>query len=105
MTLDELVLAAREISLDDHKTLTQLSLKVAEECGELAEAVLSYTEAPGNKYKGLAVEHVAEEAVDTMIVAWAVLFKIGVSDSAIATLVRRKLTKWDNNNHNRATPE
>ena len=41
----------KEITYQDKKTLSERALKLSEETGEVAEAVLSYTNACGCSYK------------------------------------------------------
>lgn len=78
----------------EEKDLTQLALKTSEETGELAQAVLSVTGAPGCKYKGKTHMDVVEEAVDVILCASATMFKTGISHLIIAKMFRTKLDAW-----------
>jgi NTP pyrophosphatase (non-canonical NTP hydrolase) len=92
------------LSLRDQKTLQEKALKVSEECGELAEAVLSYTDAHGCQYKGKTREQVIEEATDVITVAFSILCEIGQTDLPYLTygnmwniddIWSKKLDKWE----------
>ncbi|MBO0346920.1 MazG-like family protein [Roseibium sp. CAU 1637] len=87
-----------ELTAKDTKTLQERALKLCEEAGEVAQAVLSATGAPGSTYKKLELADVREEAVDTMIVALAVLAQASDSDemfqAELTRLLSLKVGKW-----------
>ncbi|MFD1695689.1 MazG-like family protein [Roseibium aestuarii] len=87
-----------ELTANDTKTLQERALKLCEEAGEVAQAVLSATGAPGSAYKGLDLADVREEAVDVIIVALAVLAQASESEEAfkrdLERLVSTKVAKW-----------
>ncbi|WP_417694383.1 MazG-like family protein [Roseibium sp.] len=87
-----------ELTAKDTKTLQERALKLCEEAGEVAQAVLSATGAPGSTYKKLELVDVREEAVDTMIVALAVLAQASDSDemfqAELTRLLSLKVGKW-----------
>ncbi len=62
-----------ELTKTDPKSLQERALKLSEEAGELAQAVLSVTNAPGSAYKNHSIDDVREEAVDAAIVALSLL--------------------------------
>ncbi|WP_417667661.1 MazG-like family protein [Roseibium sp.] len=82
----------------DPKTLQERALKLCEEAGEVAQAVLSATGAPGSAYKGLSMADVREEAADALIVAMAVLAQACDSremfEMELTRLVSEKCAKW-----------
>lgn len=86
------------LSRSDPKTLQERTLKLCEEAGEVAQAVLSATGAPGSGYKGLTLLDVREEAVDAAIVALAILAQAcpdeETFDAEWQRLVREKCAKW-----------
>lgn len=88
----------------DDKTLVERTLKLSEECGEVAEAVLSSESAPGCAYKGKTKEDIAEECMDVIIMAASTLIHAlspgGTMDKIERTmdeLLEKKLTKWETN--------
>ncbi|WP_417687032.1 MazG-like family protein [Roseibium sp.] len=87
-----------DLTAADPKTLQERALKLCEEAGEVAQAVLSATGAPGTAYKGLSVADVREEAVDTIIVAMAVLAQASDSrdffEAEFERLILQKCQKW-----------
>lgn len=87
-----------ELTQADPKTLQERALKLAEESGELAQAVLSATGAPGSAYKSQTLEDVREEAADAAIVALSVLAQACSSkqefEQELARLMAEKCAKW-----------
>lgn len=89
----------REISAVTHKSegksTQELALKTSEECGELAQAVLSVTGAPGCGYKNKTWDDVEEEAVDVIICAFATAFKgSNLPPDRLLPIFERKIMKW-----------
>lgn len=88
-----------ELTQSDAKTLPERALKLAEEAGEVAQAVLSATGAPGSAYKGLSLADVREEAADAAIVALSILAQTCDDDIMFKTELDRLLTekcaKWE----------
>ena len=83
-----------EISKNEKKSLIERALKLSEETGEVAEAVLSTLAVPGCEYKEKTMESVIEEAVDVIIVAGSIIEEAGVSEKFIAKMFELKLDKW-----------
>lgn len=78
----------------ERKTMQELALKTSEECGELAQAVLSVTGAAGCGYKNKTFDDVDEEAVDTIICAFATAFKHSKNPNRLMKVFEKKMTKW-----------
>jgi len=81
----------------DPKSLQQFALKLCEESGEVAQAVLSCEGAPGCAHKGKTVEDVIEEACDCIITACAVIYRAEkgkVDEDHLLRTIRYKLDKW-----------
>lgn len=79
----------------DQKTLLQRTLKLSEETGELAAAVIQNDGAHGTEYKDKpTIMDIGEEAVDCIIVAASVLAHIGLNDEDIQKIYSRKMNKW-----------
>ncbi|EOH97962.1 MazG nucleotide pyrophosphohydrolase domain-containing protein [Enterococcus pallens] len=88
--LDEIFRTAEK----EQKNEQQLVLKLMEEVGETAQALLSSQKAPGSEYKMLTTEDVKEEIADTLLVAFALLHKLGTSNEQLQDLLETKLAKW-----------
>lgn len=82
------------LSLSNKKSLEQIVLKLSEETGELAQALLSYRSASGSEYKNLGSEDVKEECVDVVIVALSMFYKMGGTDEEFAQIFDKKVQKW-----------
>ena len=87
-----------ELTQADPKSLPERALKLSEEAGELAQAVLSVTKAPGSAYKNHTLADVREEAVDAAIVALSVLAHASSSEeefqAELNRLMNEKCAKW-----------
>ncbi|WP_269585598.1 MazG-like family protein [Roseibium sp. Sym1] len=87
-----------DLTQKDPKTLQERALKLAEEAGELAQAVLSATGAPGSGYKNRTLADVREEAADAAIVALSVLAQACDSreefEAELDRLMAEKCAKW-----------
>ena len=94
-TMEELIDRIIQVSSEkEGKTAMQLILKLMEESGEVAEALLSYEKACGCAYKEKTLEDVGEEAVDVLLVILAFMTRIGMTKEQIKLVVETKLTKW-----------
>lgn len=94
---EELVRIVQEInrlSPQERKNLVELGLKLTEEVGELAEAILHNGDSPGSAYKDLGPGKVLEEGADVLLVTMTLLFKAGYSQEEIAAELDRKVGKW-----------
>ncbi|WP_413521992.1 MazG-like family protein [Brochothrix thermosphacta] len=89
-----LALAKRE-----PKTLEQMALKLAEETGEVAQAILSAGNSSGSVYKKLSMADAQEECVDVILVALALFEKLSAEDTAteatFSELLEKKTAKWE----------
>ena len=85
----------KHLSIKEPKTLEQMALKLSEESGEVAQAVLSYTKASGNQYKQLTTSDIKEECIDTLLVSLALYYKLADDpDTELPDLLNKKITKW-----------
>ena len=83
----------------DNKTLLERTLKLSEECGEVAEATLSYLKTNGSQYKEKQLEDVLEENLDVIMVAISnicQLYNYEPDSNKIQDLFDTKLQKWYN---------
>jgi len=77
-------------------------LKLSEESGELAQALLGITGNINASKSGLklfltreeAIEEAIEEAADVMINAFDIAFRLGADTDLIQTVLKRKTEKW-----------
>lgn len=87
-----------DLTRKDPKSLQERALKLVEEAGELAQAVLSATGAPGSAYKGHDLADVREEAADAAIVALSILAQASESredfEAELNRLMADKCAKW-----------
>ena len=65
-----------------------------EELGEVAEAILSVQGASGCAYKGKTLDDVREEAIDVILVIFALTAKLGMDEDEIKSIIKKKLIKW-----------
>lgn len=92
------ILKIIEDNPDKQKNLTEMTLKIGEEFGELAQKVLPFVGAGGTKYKGAPTEEeIVEEAIDVILAAWAVVYQFDMVDDAIDNMIDLKIKKWKNN--------
>lgn len=78
----------------DTKTLSQKGLKVAEEAGELASAILPYDNAAGTIHRFIAKEHILEEIADVYLTSISIAYDLGFTDEEFEAMVERKMEKW-----------
>lgn len=87
----------KELTLKDNKTLVERALKTSEECGELAQATLSYEKVNGTEYKELTQENVIEEAVDTLLCTISMMYHVDstFNEDKLNSIINEKLLKWE----------
>ena len=81
----------------DKKTLLERALKLSEEVGEVAQAMLSYSNACGCGYKKKSKEDLVEECLDVIIVASSIIsqsYDNDVDMETIKNIYNKKLSKW-----------
>lgn len=64
-----------ELSKANSKTTEEISLKMVEELGEIAEATLGYKKSSGSDYKGKGKEDILEELVDLQLIALSLMVR------------------------------
>lgn len=84
----------KQLSVENKKSLEQIALKLTEETGEVAQALLSYQKASGSEYKELGSEDVKEECVDVVIVALSLFYKLNGDDAEFNRIFDKKVDKW-----------
>lgn len=79
----------------DPKSLIERGLKLAEETGEVSQALLSQAKASGCEYKGLTEADVMEECLDVIIVAKSIIASFeSAKPEELQALYEAKLAKW-----------
>ena len=78
----------------EKKTLWQLIIKAGEEYGEMCQAFLSMTGAPGNKWRGKTQEDMWEEIIDQHLVNLAIMARSEMTQDKYEKMMRKKLDSW-----------
>lgn len=85
-----------ELCKRDNLTLLMKSVKLGEEAGEASAEVLAAVEAPNRSRSAVGTpEALAEEILDTIIVAKSMLVDTGLSVEALEQIANKKLAKWE----------
>jgi len=83
------------VSVREPKTVEQKVLKLMEEAGEVAEALLSLTGASGSKDKRKTTKDLLMELVDVVIVAVSCMEALGGEAVEINGLFDEKIKRWE----------
>jgi len=84
----------RELSKRDKKTLSQKALKVSEEQGELAKAVLPFDSAYACRHRFVNKHKILEEVADTMLAAISIAYDLDFTHEDIENMINEKAQKW-----------
>lgn len=87
-----------KLSQENKKSPLEIALKLAEESGEVAEAVLKASNASGMSYKydgSNKVNNVLEECVDTIMVAASLFIKLEGTETQFVSMLKNKCDKWE----------
>lgn len=84
----------QELSKRDKKTLSQKALKVAEESGELAKAVLPYDSAYATRHRFVDKTKILQEVADTILASISIAYDLGFSHEDIEEMIDMKSEKW-----------
>lgn len=84
----------KKLSKSDKKNITEQALKCAEESGELARAVLSYSGAHATMKNFIPKEKILEEVIDVCLTAYSIGYKLGYTDDEIEEMFREKTLVW-----------
>ena len=87
----------RKLTEIDKKTIEQRALKLTEETGEVAQAILSNINACGCGYKNKSKHDITEECLDVIIVASSIIsqnYDNEVDIEFIKKIYNKKLEKW-----------
>lgn len=89
-TTQNLIQEAMEL---DSKTLIERGLKLSEETGELAQAILRFEQVSGC-IQGATREDILEESADVILVALSIMLELNCSEQEIDEILLRKSMKW-----------
>lgn len=84
----------KQLSEIDEKTLSQKALKLGEEFGELAQAVLPYENGFATTHRFVTSTKILEEVADTMLCALSIAYDLGFSDEDLRDMMVEKCIKW-----------
>lgn len=85
----------KSLSLKDKKTLSQKGLKLAEEVGELAKAILPYDSAHGTNHRFIDKEKILEEVVDVYLTNISIAHSLGITEEEFNDMLIKKSEKWN----------
>lgn len=83
-----------ELSKRDKKTLSQKALKVSEESGELAKAVLPFESAYACRHRFVDKNNILEEVADVVLTAVSIAYDLGFSHEDIMEMLDEKSQVW-----------
>ena len=91
ITLNQFI---KELSLKDKKTLSQKTLKMTEELGELSRKILPYDSASGTNHRFVDKESILEEIVDIHLCNVSILHSLDISEEQFNEMLKEKSGKW-----------
>ena len=91
---EALLCQIKTLSLKEKKGLLEKTIKLQEEVGELAEAVLIYKKASGSIYKTCKPLCIEKEAVDILLVTLDIFFSLSPDLDLLHNLLSKKSKKW-----------
>lgn len=84
------------LSKKEPKSIEEMGLKLSEESGEVAEAILKYKKASGSQYKHGTLDDLKEECADVLLVALSLYFQLDSSSKEeLQDIVTKKAIKWE----------
>lgn len=84
----------KDLSIKDKKTLSQKTLKLVEEVGELSRVVLPYDSAHGTNHRFTDRESLLEEIVDVYLSNISIAHSLGFTDEEFNDMLIKKSEKW-----------
>lgn len=82
------------LSASDTKTLSQKTLKMTEEVGELAKAVLPFESAFATNHRFVDRNKILEEVADSLLVDLSIMYNVGFTYEELEDMVQKKAMKW-----------
>ena len=84
----------KDLSLKDKKTLSQKTLKLVEEVGELSRVILPYDSAHGTNHRFIDKEAILEELVDVYLTNISILHSLEFTNEEFEDMLSKKTEKW-----------
>ena len=84
----------KDLSIKDKKTLSQKTLKLVEEVGELARVILPYDSAHGTNHRFTDRDAILEELVDVYLTNISISHSLGFTDEEFNDMLVKKTEKW-----------
>lgn len=84
----------KNLSIKDKKTLSQKTLKLVEEVGELSRIVLPYDSAHGTNHRFTDKESLLEEIVDVYLSNISIAHSLGFSEEEFNDMLIKKSERW-----------
>jgi NTP pyrophosphatase (non-canonical NTP hydrolase) len=84
----------KDLSIKDKKTLSQKTLKLVEEVGELARVILPYDSAHGTNHRFTDRSAILEELVDVYLTNISISHSLGFTDEEFNDMLVNKTEKW-----------
>jgi NTP pyrophosphatase (non-canonical NTP hydrolase) len=84
----------KNLSIKDKKTLSQKTLKLVEEVGELSRVILPYDSAHGTNHRFIDKEVILEEVVDVYLTNISIAHSLGFTDEEFSDMLVKKSKKW-----------
>lgn len=84
----------KQLTANDRKTLTQKTLKLVEEVGELSRVVLPFEGAYATNHRVVDRASILEELVDVWLVNQSILYSMGFTDEEFANRIMEKAQVW-----------
>ena len=91
---NEILKDIKALSLKEKKNLLQKMVKLQEEVGELAEAILIKDSAPGSTYKSQTEYQIEKEIVDILLVCLDMFYSLRPNEGLLEHLLTEKSKKW-----------
>lgn len=91
MNINEFI---KNLSLKDKKTLSQKTLKLVEEIGELSRIILPFDSAHGTNHRFIDKESILEEIVDVYLSNISIAYSLGFTEEEFNDMLFKKSQKW-----------
>lgn len=85
----------KALSHKDNKNLSQVGLKIGEEYGELAKAILPFDNADGTTHRFVDRDKIAEEIADVLLCLATLQHKTNIPDHKLNMWIERKSLRWE----------